>query len=123
MIHVLFSSNKTGKTALHLAAQEGKDKAATVIIQAAAEFGKEKIKSLLIPDERGRTPLQLALQSFGGESTGEVIMRFALEYGVDWRTLIDMKDYDIRLKLKGILYNQTICMPWIWSRFYPSKSR
>ena len=122
MVHVLLSSNASGKTALHLAAHKGKDEVALVIIQAAAKSGREMVKTLLAPDECGRTPLLLALQS-RSNGTGDVIMQFALKNGVDWRTLIDTKDADLRLKLKETFYYQIIWDPSIWPRLYPSQPR
>ena len=122
MVHVLLSSNASGKTALHFAAQEGNGEVALVIMQAAAESGREMVKTLLAPDECGRTPLLLALQS-RSNGAGDVIMQFALKNGVDWRTLIDTKNANLRLKLKEMFYYQIILEPSIWPRLYPSESR
>ena len=124
MVHVLLEPDTSGQTPLHLAAQEGGDRAAIAIMQEAAKFGRETAKALLAPDECGRTPLRLALQyMYGGKSTGEVIMRFALEIGVDWRTLIDTKDTIHRSELKDIFYKQIIFEPGIWPKLYPPQSR
>jgi len=97
-------------------------------MHAAAGSGRETVKTILAPDKSGRTPLGLALSytgmQFGDKiTTGEAIMRFALENGVDWRTLIDIKDAALRLKLKEIFYEQIICDSRIWPRLYPSQSR
>jgi ankyrin repeat protein len=131
MVHVLLQPDTCGKTPLHLAAQEKKDRAAIEIMQAAAGSGRETVKTILAPDKSGRTPLGLALSYTGMQfgdfgykiTTGEAIMRFALENGVDWRTLIDIKDAALRLKLKEIFYEQIICDSRIWPRLYPSQSR
>ena len=122
MVHVLLSSNASGKTALHFAAHKGKDEVALEIMQAAAESGREMVKTLLAPDECGRTPLLLALQS-RSNGAGDVIMQFALKNGVDWRTLIDTKNAELRLKLREIFYKQIIFEPSIWQRLYPSDPR
>ncbi len=53
----------------------------------------------------------------------EMIMRFPLEIGVDWRTLIDIKDTDLRFDLKRLFYKQIVCEPRIWPRLYPSQPR
>jgi Ankyrin repeat len=124
MIHILLEPDTSGQTPLHLAAEKGKVKAARVIMQAAAESGREMVKTLLAPDECGRTPLLLALQFMPNSTyTGEAIMQFAVENGVDWKTLIDTKDDTLRLELEPIFNNQIICQPWIWPTLFPSKSR
>jgi len=123
MVHVLFSSN-TGQTPLHFAAENGKDNAARVVMQAAAESGRETAKTLLATDKCGNTPLKLALESSSDSiCTVASIIRFSLDVGVDWKTLIDIQDAAHRSKLKEIFYKQIICEPRIWPRLYPPQSR
>jgi ankyrin repeat protein len=124
IVQKLLEPDKSGKTPLHLAAENGKDETAHVIIQSAAELGHQMVQDILAPDKCGNTPLQLALQSRPVLTrAASVIMRFALENGVDWKTLIDSNIADVRLNLKKILQYLVIYEPWIWPILFPSKSR
>ena len=126
VVKVLLVPDGQGKTPLHLVLQSGYDPvpATRLIVELAAKFGKEMVQTILAPDSCEDTPLKLALESdCNNIYTGEIIMRFALENGVDWKTLIEIKEPVHRSKMKKIFYNQIIFEPWIWPTLFPSHSR
>jgi hypothetical protein len=125
IVETILAPDCEGQTPLHLAARN--ECIASMIMQSAAGFGQQMVQTILAPDKCGNTPLKLGISAFhfrcDNTRTGEAIIRFALENGVDWRTLIDTKDAALRLKLREIFHNRIILEPWIWPRLFPSKSR
>ena len=119
-VRTILAPDRHGQTPLHFAARNGHERIARVILQAAVEM----VQTILTPNECGDTPLKLALESdFDSLYTGEVIMRFAIENRVNWKTLIDANDTALHSKLKQIFYEQIVNEPWIWPTLFPSNSR
>ena len=110
--------DEQGKTPFHIAVEKAKSRAVKAII-SATEHDKEIVQILFKPDKEGNTPLQVA-----SKTDAETVMRFALNNGIDLKSLIDATKYDgIRKGLEEIFNNHILMMPWIWPKLYPSTPR
>jgi ankyrin repeat protein len=123
MVQTIFAPDDEGQTPLHIAVENDKLTIAREIMQTAAELGEEMVEAILAPDKCGNTPLRMAITAPGvSVSTQESVMLFALENKIDWRTLIDTEDADIRSRLNRIFQHQIIWGAGIRSTLFPSRS-